>query len=79
MFDLCSQQHKKDNSIFLDRAVDVLNVDLCTVMKVDSHSAQQMVRVGVADDVKQAGEARDHGGVRAGDVQDQVQDCDDDE
>ena len=65
--------------MFLDRVVDILTVDLCTVTKVDSHTANQMVRVGVADTVTQTGEARDHGRGEAGDVQEQVQDGDDGE
>ena len=60
--------------MFLDRAVDILNVDLHTVPKIDSHTIQQMVRVGVADNVQLAGEARDHGWGPAGDVQQHVRD-----
>ena len=65
--------------MFLDRAVDILTVDLCTVTKVDSQTANQMVRVRVADNVTLTGEARDHVGGQAGDAQEQLQDGDDGE
>ena len=54
-------------------------MDLHTVPKIDSHTIQQMVRVGVADNVQLAGEASDHGGSHAGDVRQHERDGGDDE
>ena len=77
---MCSQQNtKKDNILCVDRAVDILTVDLCTVTKLDSHTTNQMVRVGVAENVTLTGEARDHIGGQVGDAHEHLQDGEDDE
>ena len=80
VFDMCGYKNtKKDNILCVDRAVDISTVDLCTVTKLDNHAANQMVRVGVAENVTLTGEARDHVGGQAGDAQEQLQDGDDGE
>ena len=80
VFDMCGYKHtKRDNILCVDRAVDISTVDLCTVTKLDNHAADQLVRVGMVENVTLTGEARDHYGGQAGDAQEHIQEGDDDD